>query len=427
MPDRPVSDPRPPGVSEPASRRALGAVLAALPADEVVGLTQRLVRIPSVWRPGDPGANETAVAQAVAEWLRGEGFAVAVEEVSPGRPNVVGWLDGGAPGPTLCLEGHTDVVTEGDPGEWRHGPWSGALEDGRLYGRGAADMKGGLAGAMVAAAALRRAGIRFGGRLLVAALVDEEAGMTGARHFVRTPLGASVSAAIICEPEQNEVCLEQKGVFWARVMVHGRMAHGAMPYAGVNPIPALGAYLAGLPGLERRVRRGVPPNRFLGRPHLTPTICRAPVAGAPQNNVIPSGAEIRVDVRLVPGVTPESVLARLEALARTTEKAWPGTRIELEMLGPPRPATRVERGEPVVQALCWAARAVTGRRVRFGGVPGSTDGTILHGEGGIPIVTFGPGSRQIPHQVNEHVEVAELVEAARCYAGAAVRFLGARA
>ncbi|MGH7266500.1 MAG: M20/M25/M40 family metallo-hydrolase, partial [Candidatus Rokuibacteriota bacterium] len=106
--------------------------------DEVVALTQQLVRIPSVFRPGDPDANERAVSTAVAEWLRREGFEVEVTDVAPGRPNVVGSLEGAAPGLTLCLEGHTDVVTEGDARLWRHGPWSGALEDGRLYGRGAA-------------------------------------------------------------------------------------------------------------------------------------------------------------------------------------------------------------------------------------------------------------------------------------------------
>jgi succinyl-diaminopimelate desuccinylase len=405
--------------------RTLGGVLDHVSADEVVELTRDLVRIPSVFRPGDPDANEGAVARAVAAWLGREGLTVEIQEVAPGRPNVIGVLAGAAPGRTLCLEGHTDVVTAGDEGAWRHGPWSGALVDGRLYGRGAADMKGGLAAAMVATAALRRAGVPFAGQVVLAALVDEEAGMTGARHFVRTPRGRAVDAAIVCEPEQNEVCLEQKGVFWVRVTVRGRMAHGAMPYAGRNPIGAAGAYLSGLPRLERRLCRGVARSRFLGRPHLTPTILQAPVSGEPQRNVIPADAEIRLDVRLVPGLEPATVLAGLDGLARQTERAWPGVRVELETLEPPRPATRVERSEPVVQAVAWAVRQVTGRSPRYGGVPGSTDGTILRSEAGIPIVTFGPGPREIPHQVDEYVEVAELVEAARCYAVATLRYLGA--
>jgi succinyl-diaminopimelate desuccinylase len=278
----------------------------------------------------------------------------------------------------------------------------------------------------VAAAALARAGVSFPGRLVVAALVDEEGGMSGARHFMTTALGRAVDAAIVCEPEQNELCLEQKGVFWARVVVHGRMAHGAMPYAGVNPLAATGAFLAGLPRLERRLGRRVRKSRFLGRPHVTPTSCRAPLGGVAQNNVIPSSAGLVLDVRLVPDLEPETVRSALDALARETEDRCPGARIEIETIEPPRPATRVARSEPVVRALAWAVATVTGRKPRFGGVPGSTDGTIFVMERGIPIVTFGPGDRQVPHQVDEHVEVDQLVEAARCYAAAAVRFLDAR-
>jgi succinyl-diaminopimelate desuccinylase len=400
-------------------------LLRELSDAETIALAQSLVRIPSVFRPGEPRGDEAAVAGTVEAWLRREGFTVEVQEVAPGRPNVVGWLEGGMPGPTLCLEGHTDVVTEGDPAAWRHPPWSGTVEAGRLYGRGSADMKGGLAAAMTAAAAVRRAGVRFAGRLMVAALVDEEGGMTGARHFVQTPVGRTVSAAIVCEPEQNELCLEQKGVFWARVTVHGRMAHGAMPYAGVNPIAAARHFLGALPRLERRVQRVAPRSRYLGRPHVTPTIIRAPAAHAPQNNVIPGAAELTVDVRLVPGIEADTVLGELAAAARETERRAPGTRVTVTLAEPSRPATSVDRGEAVVRALAWAVRQVRGRRPVFGGVPGSTDGTILRTALGIPIVTFGPGKREIPHQVDEHVEVTELVEAARCYAAAAARFLGA--
>jgi succinyl-diaminopimelate desuccinylase len=408
-------------------RAAVQRVLAHLPADEVVDLTRRLIRIPSVFRPGEPEGGEAAVARLIAEWCRAQGLEVLVDEVAPGRPNVVAWLGEGGAGRTLCLEGHTDVVTEGDPREWRHDPWSAVLEDGRIYGRGAADMKGGLAAALVAAVAVARAGVRLGGRLVVAALADEEAGMTGARRFVQTSIGQSIDAAIICEPEQNELCLEQKGVLWTRVTVHGRMAHGAMPYAGANPLAAAGGFVAGLPAVERRLGRQAPRSRFLGRPHVTPTRVRAPLGGVPQNNVIPSGAELVLDVRLVPGLAPETALAALATLAAETERRCPGVKLELETIEPPRPATRTARAEPVVQALAWAVRLVTGQRPRFGGVPGSTDGTIFVMERGIPIVTFGPGDRQVPHQVDEHVEVAQLVEAARCYAAAAVRYLDARA
>jgi succinyl-diaminopimelate desuccinylase len=118
-------------------------------------------------------------------------------------PNVIASFGEAAPGRTLLFEGHPDVVTEGDPAEWRHPPFGGELADGRIWGRGAADMKGGLAAAMVAAAASKRSGAPIRGRLVVGALADEEGDMLGGRHFVATPIGRQIDAAIICEPEQK--------------------------------------------------------------------------------------------------------------------------------------------------------------------------------------------------------------------------------
>jgi succinyl-diaminopimelate desuccinylase len=234
---------------------ALSQVLRKIDADEVVELTRALVRIPSVYRPGDPEATEARMAAFVEAWLRREGFEVEVQPVAPGRPNIIGWLGEKRAGcRSLLLEGHTDVVTEGDPAEWSHPPFGADMVDGRIYGRGTADMKSGLAAAMVAAAAFKRAGVALRGKLVVGALVDEEDGMIGVRHLCGTAVGRELDAAIICEPEENELCLEQRGVVWARFRVRGKMAHGAMPQAGINPIAGLGRLLAAAPGLERRWR-----------------------------------------------------------------------------------------------------------------------------------------------------------------------------
>src|SRR5262249_2566100 len=205
--------------------------------------------------PGDPDGNEAAVAAFVERWLAKEGFAVDVQEVARCRPNVVAWLGEPRNGRSLLLEGHTDVVTEGDPAAWSRPAFGGDIDAGRIWGRGAADMKGGLAAAMIAAAAIKRSGAPVGGRLVVGALVDEEGDMLGVRHFAGTPLGRALTAAIICEPEQNELCLEQRGVVWARVTLRGRMAHGAMPEAGANPLTAAGTLVRHAPRLEQRLRR----------------------------------------------------------------------------------------------------------------------------------------------------------------------------
>jgi len=401
----------------------LADVLSRVDSDELIALTRDLVRIPSVSRPGDPAGTEAAVADHVERWLRREGLEVEVHEVAPGRPNVLGVLGDGAAGPTLLLEGHTDVVTEGDASAWSHPPFGGDLVDGRIYGRGSADMKSGLAAAMIAAAAIKRSGVRLGGRLVVGALVDEEGGMIGARHLCTTAIGRELSAAIICEPEQNELCLEQRGVVWARVTVRGRMAHGAMPEAGVNPITALGALLREAPVLERRLRRLCRRSPHLRPPTVTPTVVQAPMHGVPQSNVIPASAQAVLDVRLTPGPDADIVAKEIDLACQRAMDACPGATVAWEPVNGFRLATRVERGERLVRAMVRGVRQATGRPPRFGGVPGSTDGTILRMTLGIPIVTCGPGHRLIPHQVDEHVEVGELVDAARIYVASALNFL----
>jgi succinyl-diaminopimelate desuccinylase len=398
-------------------------VLSRIDADELVALTRDLVRIPSVVRPGDPSATEAAVATHVEQWMRREGFEVEVQDVAPGRPNVLGLLGDAGAGPTLLLEGHTDVVTEGNPAEWTYPPFGGDVVEGRLYGRGSADMKSGLAAAMIAAAALKRSGVRLGGRLVVGALVDEEGDMIGAKHLCTTPIGRALSAAIICEPEQNELCLEQRGVVWARVTVRGRMAHGAMPEAGINPITALGALLREAPALERRLRRICRRSPHLRPPTVTPTVVLSPAQGVPQSNVIPSAAQATLDVRLTPGPEADEVGKEIDLACQRAMEACPGATVEWQPVNGYRLATRVERNEPLVRAMVRAVRHATGRPARFGGVPGSTDGTILRMTLGIPIVTCGPGNRLIPHQVDEYVEVAELVDAAKIYAVSALNFL----
>ena len=406
--------------------RALDRVFGQISADEVVELTRALVRIPSVYRPGETGANEAEVASFVEGWFRREGLPVEVQEVAPGRPNVLSWIGEKGPGRRcLLLEGHTDVVTEGDAAEWTWPPFGGELRDGRIYGRGAADMKSGLAAAMVTLAAFKRAGVTPAGKLVVGALVDEEDGMIGVRHLVKTPAGRELDAAIICEPEENELCLEQRGVVWARIRARGHMAHGAMPEAGANPITALGALLREVPALEKQLRKLCQKSRHLKPPTVTPTIVQGPPrgVGAPQSNVIPALAEMTLDVRLTPGIDAEGMRGELEALCRKAEAAVPGVKLEWEPVNAFRLATSVDKAEPIAQAMMHGVRKATGHAPRYGGVPGSTDGTILRMELGIPIVTCGPGNRLIPHQVDEYVEVRELVEASRIYAASALKYL----
>ncbi|SDI42946.1 M20 family metallopeptidase [Nonomuraea jiangxiensis] len=383
-------------------------------AEGVVAFTQALVRIPSTNDPAR-GRDERPAAELVEAKMREWGWRPVVSEAAPGRPNVVAVVEGGGgDGPTLMFEGHTDVVTEGDLSTWTVDPFGGEIRDGRLWGRGSADMKSGLAATLYATRALQLAG-PFPGRIKVCALADEEGLMLGAHHFVAEGLTADVDGAIVAEPEAGEICAVAKGALRLRVDLTGKMAHGAMPQHGRNPIPAVGALLAGLGALQDELQARHPAHEHLGEVYVTPTVLRA--GSEEQVNVIPAVASVFVDVRTIPGVEHKVVADRVAALA-----GYDGIAAEVSILVD-RPPVDVPVSDPVVAALAAAHRSVTGEEPVYGGVPGSTDGTVLTHWGGIPSVVYGPGGKWIAHQADEFVEVAEIVRCTRVFAEAARRFL----
>jgi len=413
------------GTSLPLPLERLEGLARAVDTKELIELTRKLVRIPSVYRPA-AGEAEGPCAQFVAEYLRSLGLpdlTVTVEEVAPGRPNVIGVLDSGRPGRTLLFEAHTDVVTEGDRAAWTHDPFGAELTEGRIYGRGSADTKGNLAAAVIAVRALVEAGLFRRGRLVLAVPVDEEGLMLGIKHFIKAGHAEGVDAAIICEPEENQLCVTQKGAMRAVVRTHGVMAHGAMPLSGVNPIPRMASLIAALGDYERSEKSRVGCHPYLGWPSITPTVVMAPVNGEPQINVVPDEAYMTLDIRTVPGQDHEEMEKTFRGILRRLAQTDPDFKADLEIIER-RPCTETSLDEPIVRACAAAYRVVSGgAEPKYNGVPGATDGTFLNAWAGIPIVTTGAGNRQIPHQKDEYVEVWELEQAARLYAVAAAVYL----
>jgi succinyl-diaminopimelate desuccinylase len=401
-------------------------IMAAIDAQELVELTRNLVRIPSVYRPDEPGANEEAAAQYVHEYLRGRGWlTVTKEEVAPGRPNVTAVLDSGRPGPTLLFEAHTDVVTEGDASRWTYAPFAGEVAGGRIYGRGACDTKGNLAAAVVAVRAMVDSGQFRRGRIVLCIPVDEEGMMTGIKHFIEAGHADGVDAAIICEPEENQICIAQKGAMRVEVRVYGKMAHGAMPLAGINPIPRLADIVHAVRKLERAEQERFGCHPYLGWPSLTPTIIQAPVSGAPQINVMPGEAYLGLDIRTVPGQDFDTLGAQLQETLDRLRAGDPDFRADMSVIER-RPWTETGADEPIVRACADAYRVVSGgKEPVYNGVPGATDGTFLWAWRHIPIVTTGAGGRTVPHQHDEYVAIDELVETAKLYAVAATLYLEA--
>lgn len=418
-------------------------VVRGIKRDELIKLTQELIRIPSVRRQDRGG--EEKVALFVARLLEEMGLDVVIEQVEPGSPNVIGILQGQGEGPCLMFECHTDVVTEGDPSEWKFDPFEGRLSGNRIYGRGACDTKGNLAAAVKAVEAISRSGLPFKGRILLGILADEEGLMRGVKHFIRHGWADGVKAAIICEPVDNRLCITQKGAMRAELITTGKMSHGAMPLSGFNPIPPMASILEKIKRLEEEEIERLGKDDFLGYPSLTPTVLQAPLKGEPQLNVVPCQCRALLDIRTIPGQSHEALKMQLEDIVKEEERSvceslrsGPERKIRESLekglskgisfqatfnIFEDRPWTKTSREEPIVQAVSKAYQFITGEKPVYDGVPGATDGTFLTAWAGIPIVTLGAGKRMIPHQKDEWVSVGDLCLAAKIYAASALEFL----
>jgi succinyl-diaminopimelate desuccinylase len=402
-------------------RGVLEDVLNKIDREELVHLARDLIRTPSVYRPEEPDGNEARVARFVADYLERAGFEVKTEEVAPGRPNVWAVWDGERPGKTLLFEAHTDVVTEGGAEQWDHPPFGAERDGGRIYGRGACDTKGNLAAAVVAVSAIRDSGVPFPGSLILCHPVDEEGMMAGIKAFIERGHAEGVDAAVICEPEENQLCIKQKGALRAEVTLRGTMAHGAMPQSGVNPVTRAARFVVAVEELEREEveRHGEDP--FLGYPSLTPTILMGPDCGEPQINVIPASAYVALDIRTVPDQSHSDLVERLEGIIARLGSEDPDFDATLEVIEE-RPPTETRKDEPLLRAMARAYDHLTGEEPAYNGVPGATDGTFLHAWAGIPIVTTGAGDREIPHHADEWVDEDELLTTCRLYAATAMYY-----
>lgn len=403
-------------------------IVGLIDRNELIGLTRDLVKIDSVIRPETGGTEKEAVA-FIADWIRRElKVEPLVEEVAPERENIIATVDSGRPGPCLMFEGHSDVVSEGDPSLWKHPPFSGEIVNGKLYGRGSCDMKAGLAVNLLTVKALLKAaeaGLRWKGKIRIGIVCDEEGMMIGIKDFIEKGHADDVNAVLVSEPEENQLCLSMKGAVRAIVTVRGKMAHGAMPLTGINPNTRMAKIITAFEHYEAEEKKRCGSDEFLGLPSITFTVVQAPPAGEPaQLNVMPGTAVGYVDIRTVPKQDHESLRRRLkEIIAELAEKDADFS-AEIEFIED-RPVVTMEREEPIVLAAASAYRDITGREPVYNGVPGATDGTFLRAWKNIPSLVNGPGPRHMPHQTDEYVELDELYEAAQIYALTTVRFLHA--
>lgn len=413
------------------------SVLKYIDPDELITLAAELVRINSVWDPA-AGTNEQAAAEKVADWARSQGFEVQVDLVAPHRPNVIISWPAASKKRTLLFEGHTDVVTPGDLSVWKHDPFGAEIVGRQMFGRGTNDTKGNLAAMLIAMKALKKSGVELCGSVIGGVLCDEEDRMLGVMDFIKRGHADRITAAVICEPQDGMICTAQKGAIRASFLITGKMSHGAMPFSGLNCAPAVTELINGLHRLEKEAAATFGQDEYLGWPSFTPTVIQSPAGGPPQLNVMPGEARVLVDIRTIFSQSHGKIIKDLQILAKKNEKRVRENyrkydrllnlrrphdlRVDVEILTD-RPCTLTDRSEPVVQAADWAVRSLTGKSPVYAGVWGATDGTFLWSLKNIPIVTMGAGDRQIPHQIEEWVDLDQLIETSKVYALTGLHYL----
>lgn len=397
--------------------------LENLDREELVRLTRNLVRIDSVIRP-ESGNTEEKVVRYISKWIEQElGASPVVEEAAPGRENVIFTMDTGKPGPSLLLEGHTDVVSEGKRETWTFDPFGAKIADNRIYGRGSCDMKAGLALNLLTAKALLSVKDHLKGRLRLAIVCDEEGMMIGIKHFIKNGWADGMDACLVSEPEENQLCLSMKGAIRALVKVKGKMAHGAMPRTGRNPNVPLARIILAFHEFEQAEIARCGSHEYLGYPSVTFTVIQSPPPPEPaQLNVMPGTAYGYMDIRTIPTQNHEVLKTRLRDILSGLSQKAEGCKLDIEYIED-RPVVSIDKDEPIVRVSAQAYRDITGREPVYNGVPGATDGTFLRAWKNVPCLVNGPGPRHIPHQSDEYVDIDELYEAARIYVLTSSRFL----
>lgn len=417
----------------PTGQRASGVdkLMAEIDAatDEMVDFTRDMLRIPTVNPPGDAYVE---CAELIGRRLEKFGFAVDYP-IAVGRPehtpshprmNVVGLKQGKSMRPLVHMNGHFDVVPVG--AGWTVDPFGGVVRDGRIYGRGACDMKAGITAAIYAAEAIRRAGIAVHGSIEVSGTVDEESGGFAGMAWLAEQGRLSADrtdAVIITEPtDTDRIYIGHRGVYWFEVLTRGRIAHGSMPFFGVNAISQMGLVLAEiqqklLPALKSRSTSApvMPPGARNATLNINGIVGGQPVDGM-QTPCVADLCRAVFDRRFLAEEEFDSVRAEIVALLERVAHESPDFIYELRDLMIVQPVHTPD-GSSVVSALEQSIQEVLGRPASLAASPGTYDQKHVDRIAGVRnCVAYGPGMLDLAHQPDEYCVIDDLVQCTKVLA-----------
>jgi succinyl-diaminopimelate desuccinylase len=361
-----------------------------------------LVATPSENPPG----GEDAMAAALAELAAGWGLDAQVEPVAEGRSNVR--VTAGAPAACdVLMVGHLDTVPA-DPAGWTVEPFAGQVVDGEVWGRGSVDMKGGLAAMLAALAALHDVAPELAARVQLYGVAGEEVDCLGSHTLAAGGRLPAARCLVVGEPTDLQVVAAHKGALRLEVVVHGRAAHGARPELGANAVTAMARVVAACAALELPA---LAPHPLLG----PATLSVNEISGGTAANVVPDRCRATLDIRTLPGHDHDRIRGLVERAVARGLDGLDGVTGEVALLNEAAPVGTDLDDALVAAAL--AAASAAGGRAGVGGAAFFSDASVLQPAlAGVPTILFGPGAVERMHQVDEHVAVADLHTAARCYA-----------
>ena len=375
---------------------------------EATELLRQLVVIDSINPDLVPGsAGEGEIARFVAKWLERAGVEVVLDEPAPGRPNVVGVVHGSGGGRSLLLNAHMDTV--GVFGMER--PHDPVIEGYRLYGRGAYDMKSGLAAILMTAAAARKRSLR--GDLIVTAVMDEEYASLGTSSIVKR---WHADAAIVTEPTELDICVAHKGFIWFDIETIGKAAHGSRPQLGIDAIVKMGKVLQGLEHLDLTLR-STPSHPYLSSGSLHASL----IQGGQELSSYPAHCLLSVERRTIPAETQEIAESQIQRILDEIATADPTFKASLRT-GMIRNPFEVAEDAPIVKTVYHQAARHLGRQPKFVGGLGWMDSALLSAAG-IPTVIFGPGGEGA-HAVVEWADLDQLEKSCEILLATAQEFCG---
>lgn len=388
-----------PAAADPLSEEYIAAVLADL------------VRTPST----NPGSYEADVAERVVSWFEATPVETRLVESMPGRPSVGAVLAGRGDGPRLVLNGHLDTVPIDDPDQWTVDPFSAAVRGGYMYGRGACDMKAGLAVQIAVAHHLAADLDRLAGSLVLHFAAGEERAEPGTLSLLEA--GFTGDCGIVTEPTELQIAAATRGLAPLQVRLTGRSIHASRAHLGVNPTWGLRWVLEALEEYRADVERRHHP--LLAHGSCTPTV----VAGGVTPNAVPDVVELNVDRRLVPGETVDGELREVAARLAAAKPADSEVELEVSVAYNRFEPAEISVDAPLVKRLARSVERVTGADGVVYGAPFSSDVRNLVNDAGIEAVNFGPGNVAECHCADERVELRQLETAARVIADFAAELM----